>query len=197
VLPLLLIFLLGIIDVGRLLWTTNRIEKATQMGARYAIVTNPIPAGLSNSSSKVSAVGLVAGGTTLTSGDSLDNYNMGTFTYYVGSDIATTLTCQPSGGATNCSFLGSSSKSAFDAIYAWMKNFFPEIKPTNIRVTYANSGLGYAGDPTGRDFYPVVTVTVQDFSFKPISLALFKTNFTLAPISAALTMEDGQGTVSN
>ncbi len=45
VLPLLLLLLFGIIDAGRFLYETNRAEKATQMGARYAIVTNVIPAG--------------------------------------------------------------------------------------------------------------------------------------------------------
>ena len=38
VLPLLILLLFGIIDAGRLLWEVNRAEKATQMGARYAIV---------------------------------------------------------------------------------------------------------------------------------------------------------------
>ena len=197
VLPLLIMFLLGIIDVGRLLWTVNRIEKSTQMGVRFAIVTNPIPVGLTNSSSKVSAVGLVVGTNPLHVGDALDKYDMGTFTYSVASETATSLTCQPSGAATNCGFLGSSSKAAFDSIYDWMRKFLPELKRTNMRVSYSNSGLGFAGDPTGRDFYPVVSVTVQDFPFNPISLALFKSSFTLEPISAALTMEDGQGSQSN
>lgn len=197
VLPLLLIFLLGIIDVGRLLWTTNRIEKATQMGVRYAVVTNPIPAGLSNLAiSKKSAVGLMVGTNALKAGDSLDGYNMGAFTYSA-ADETSAPTCQAVAPATNCTFLGTISTASFDAIYNWMKNFFPELKRSNIQVSYSNSGLGYAGDPTGRDFYPQVTVSVRNFSFQPISLALFGSSFTLGPISAALTMEDGQGSASN
>lgn len=201
VLPLLLIFLLGIIDVGRLLWTVNRVEKATQMGARYAIVTNPIPSGLSNlATSKTSAVGLTdSTPSVLTNGDSLDKYNMGKYTYSIATTASETAapTCQPTAPATNCSFLGTISTTSFDAIYGWMKNFLPELKRKNIAISYSNSGLGYAGDPTGRDFYPVVTVSVQNFGFKPISLALFNSSFTLQTISAALTMEDGQGTASN
>lgn len=197
VLPLLLIFLLGMIDVGRLLWTTNRIEKATQMGVRYAVVTNPIPAGLSNlAASKTSAVGLMAGTNVLKAGDSLDGFNMGSFTYSA-ADETSDPTCQAAAPATNCTFLGTISTPSFDAIYNWMKNFFPELKRSNIQVSYSNSGLGYAGDPTGRDFYPQVTVSVRNFTFKPISLALFGSSFTLGPISAALTMEDGQGSASN
>src|SRR3546814_14373946 len=37
VLPLLLMFLLGIIDVGRLMWTWNRAEKATPRGVGFAV----------------------------------------------------------------------------------------------------------------------------------------------------------------
>ncbi len=46
VLPLLILFLFGIIDVGRYMWTLNQVEKATQMGARMAVVTNMVPGGL-------------------------------------------------------------------------------------------------------------------------------------------------------
>ena len=60
VLPLLIIFLFGIIDVGRLMWTWNRAEKATQMGARYAVVADMVPAGLATYSFSVSG-GLVQG----------------------------------------------------------------------------------------------------------------------------------------
>ena len=40
VLPLLLLFLFGIIDAGRFMWEYNRAEKATQVGARVAVVTD-------------------------------------------------------------------------------------------------------------------------------------------------------------
>src|SRR3546814_20530466 len=46
VLPLLLIFLLGIIAVGRLMWTWNRAEKATQLGVRVAVVADMVPCNL-------------------------------------------------------------------------------------------------------------------------------------------------------
>ena len=43
VLPLLLLFILGIIDAGHVMWTWNQAEKATQMGARMAVVTDMVP----------------------------------------------------------------------------------------------------------------------------------------------------------
>lgn len=195
VLPLLLIFLFGIIDVGRLLWTINRVEKATQMGVRFAVVTTPIASRLSNSSStKVPALGLTdSTGRVLTNGDSLSDYVMGTATY-TGTSGTAAPTCLPT---ANCSALGTTVTNSFDAIYNRMKLFVPNLQRTNVQVSYSNSGLGYVGDPTGRDFYPIVTVSVQNFTFNPISLAIFRTNFALRTISAALTMEDGQGTASN
>ena len=42
VLPLLLLFLFGIIDAGRYLWEVNKAEKATHYGARMAVVTNVV-----------------------------------------------------------------------------------------------------------------------------------------------------------
>jgi hypothetical protein len=49
VLPLLLVLLLGMIDVGRWLWTYNQGEKGVQLGARFAVVTNPLTSGLNSS----------------------------------------------------------------------------------------------------------------------------------------------------
>ena len=43
VVPLAALVLSGIIDAGRLMWTWNRAEKATQMGVRYAVTTDMIP----------------------------------------------------------------------------------------------------------------------------------------------------------
>ena len=42
----MLILLFGIIDGGRFMWEATEAEKATQMGARMAVVTNPVAGGL-------------------------------------------------------------------------------------------------------------------------------------------------------
>jgi Flp pilus assembly protein TadG len=46
VLPLLILLLFGIIDGGRYLWEVNKAEKATQVGARVAVVTDVLETGL-------------------------------------------------------------------------------------------------------------------------------------------------------
>ena len=48
VLPILLLLLLGVIDVGRLMYVWNMAEKSTQMGVRYAVVTDMVPSNLNN-----------------------------------------------------------------------------------------------------------------------------------------------------
>ena len=52
VLPLLLLLMIGLVEAGRFMWTCNRAEKATQMGARYAVATDIVPAGLDRSQGK-------------------------------------------------------------------------------------------------------------------------------------------------
>ena len=42
VLPLSILFLVGLLDTGRLFYDINRGEKATQIGARWAVVTDPL-----------------------------------------------------------------------------------------------------------------------------------------------------------
>ena len=43
ILIILILLLLGMIDVGRYMWALNELEKATQMGARMAVVTTMVP----------------------------------------------------------------------------------------------------------------------------------------------------------
>lgn len=185
VLPLLLLFLLGMIDVGRLMWTWNRAEKATQMGVRYAVATDMVPGGLATYNFAT------PGG--LPQGDPIPESDFG------GA------TCTSSGGTTNCACnsgatcppLGTANEAAFDNIVNRMQAFLPELPDNNVTVEYGYSGLGYAGDPNGPDVAPLVTVRIVNMAFQPITLILFNSSITLPSFSAALTMEDGQGNVSN
>src|SRR3954454_461795 len=65
VLPLFLLLLFGVIDAGRFMWESNEAEKATQVGARVAIVTDPLSSGLRDED----YAGKVVGGKTLGPGD--------------------------------------------------------------------------------------------------------------------------------
>src|SRR4029450_13631321 len=73
-LPLFLLLLFGVIDAGRFMYEFNRAEKATQVGARVAIVTNVLSSGLRDED----YAGQNIGGTTLAPGDRIPAAALGT-----------------------------------------------------------------------------------------------------------------------
>lgn len=180
VLPLLLLLVFGIIDAGRFMWELNRAEKAAQMGARFAVVTDLVPAGLSTYSFSFS-----------------DNIVAGDPVPVTSFDRATcdTTSCTCTGGGV-CGSIGYDS-AAFDRIVARMRTFSPRIADTNVTIEYRNVGLGYSGDPNGPDVAPLVTVRLTGLQFQPITLLLFGAAVPMPDFHTALTLEDGSGTVAN
>lgn len=181
VLPLLLLFIFGMIDVGRAMWTWNRAEKATQMGVRFAVATEMLPQGL-DSYSFVTSGGLPQGVLIPES--------------YFGGATCTSAGCTCKAGAT-CPPLGTFDSVAFAKIVQRMQVVLPQVQATNVRVDYGYSGLGYAGDPNGPDVAPLVTVRIVGLNFQPITFMLFGGSLSLPDFRSALTLEDGVGAISN
>ncbi len=180
VLPLALLFLFGIIDVGRLMWTLNSAEKATQMGARAAVVSSFVPGGLADTNY----------GTTLGQGAVIPTTSFGAAQC---SKPTTTVTCTCA--TTPCPTLTPINTGTFDDIVARMRGVAPTILPRDVEIVYSNSGLGYAGDPNGADVAPLVTVRAVGIDFTPLLFQFFGASFSLPTVSASLTMEDGDGPV--
>lgn len=180
VLPLLLIFLLGLVDSGRFIWEYNRAEKATQMGARYAVVTEMVPSGLEDYSFALND-GILAGSPVPTS-----NFSQA---------VCDTSSCTCTGGSV-CGSIGYDA-AAFDALVARMRAMYPPILDTNVIVEYRNVGLGYAGDPNGPDVAPMVTVRLTGMDFQPLTTLIFGAAIGMPDFRASLTLEDGSGSVSN
>jgi Flp pilus assembly protein TadG len=182
VLPLLLVLLFGIIDAGRWMWTYNEAAKATQMGARFAVVTNYVAPGIGTS-----YVG--TGG--LTQGDVIPASAFGK------------ITCDTTNGCrcttTPCPTVGTLDATAFNNIVARMKLFLPQLAANNVTIEYSSSGLGYAGSPVLPDLSPLVTVkigTPTPLKFTPITtLALASMN--MPSFTTTLSAEDLSGAVSN
>jgi len=181
VLPLLLVLLFGVIDGGRFLWEFNRAEKATQMGARYAVVTDPvIGSGFYNYSFSIS--------------DSVPQGQV------VPTDDFDNASC--SNGSCTCTGGGvcdvvAYDDTAFQAIVSRMGVFYPAIGPDNVVVNYKNVGVGYAGDPNGPDVEPMVTIQLRDLQFRPITCLVFACSITMPNFSASVTSEDLAGNYSN
>lgn len=180
VLPLFFLFILGIIDVGRLMWTWNRAEKATQMGVRYAAVTDVAASGLASYDFYTSAG--------VPRGDSVPESEFGGAT-------CTSAGCNCNTGMT-CPDLGSLS-AGFTNTVIRMQAIMPEIEPENVTIEYRYSGLGYSGDPYGPDVNPLITVSLGGLRFTPSLAYLFGASITLPSFAATLSMEDGTGTISN
>ena len=204
VLPAVLIFLLGIIDVGRFAWSLNEVDKAIQIGARHAVVTNIVASGF-NEADFVDA----CGDTPLNVGERI-----------ACPDAFPPVTCDQTGcGCTDggCGAVDASGYDgdAFQAILARMRTIAPYIGNDNLTVTYSPSGLGYYGDPSCfgvqtklgcevdgeianvSDVAPIVTVSVSAIQFKPLTFGLFSGGITIPGRSYSLSMEDGFGVAAN
>jgi Flp pilus assembly protein TadG len=175
VLPLLLLFLFGIIDVGRYMWSINQVEKATQAGVRVAVVTDMVPTGLANMNF----------GQSLGQGASIP------------SSSFASATCSKPSGTVTCTWAGGANAPAFDRVLARIRDIAPSVEASDVTIAYANSGLGYAGDPNGPDVAPLVTVSAATVNFQPVTSVLFGASMTLPVISATLTLEDGAGSTFN
>ena len=177
--PLLLMFIFGIIDVGRLMWTWNRAEKATQMGARYAAVTDMASVGLAS-------YDFFSGG--IARGDPIPESSFGGAT-------CTSTGCSCKTGAT-CPDVGALAP-GFANTVAWMQKFMPGIQPANVEIEYSYSGIGYAGDPYGPDINPLITVRLVNMNFHPTLGYFWGLSISMPPFASTLSMEDGSGTISN
>lgn len=190
VLPLLLLFIFGIIDAGRWIWTFNKAEKATQMGARMAVVTTPISPGIA-----ATYVGVDG----LTQGDLISASEFGKITC-IGSGSGSGITASCSCTTTPCPTLGTEDATPFQAIVQRMQKFLPQITASNIAVEYTSSGLGYAGNPNGPDISPLVTVKIgtpaTPLQFTPITSMLL-TTMNMPNFTTTLTAEDLSGSQSN
>jgi len=78
-----------------------------------------------------------------------------------------------------------------------MRQVYPEIQPENVVVSYAWSGLGFAGDPNGPDVAPLTTVGLQNMQFAAFATIFTGANLELPSFSYSLPMEDGSGANSN
>ena len=182
VLPLLLIVLFGSIDIGRYGWNLSQAQKATQVGARWAVATDMIPKDLYEYSFSTRAP-FVPQGTTVSS------------TAFPGV-ICDDAGCSCPAGGT-CNYGMTVTPGAFTRLVTRMADIYPGLTAANVQVTYSWSGLGFAGDPNGADVAPLVTVSLRNLQFAPFTSYVWGAQFNLPSFAYSLPMEDGSGTSSN
>src|SRR5499433_4160609 len=161
-LSITLVLVLGAIDFLLLFYQWNAAAKAVQIGARLAAVSDPVASGLNNLSQAVVSASVPPGA-------AMPNF--------VVTCDGRTATCTCNGvnacrggydrAAMNTIVFGRGSSSCSDAKSAdvvGMCDIFPRITPANVKIVYAQTGLGYAGRPGGP--VPTITVSLQNLPFQ-------------------------------
>jgi len=188
-LSITLILVFGAIDFLLLFYQWNAAAKAVQIGARLAAVSDPVPSGLNRLSQAVVSASVPPGA-------AMPNF-------VVTCDGRTaTCTCNGNacrgmkgydGAAMNTIIFGRGSSSCSDAKSAdvvGMCDIFPRITPANVKIVYAQTGLGYAGRPGGP--MPTITVSLQNLPFQFFFLRglMGFHDLQIPPSTVSLTAED-------
>lgn len=195
VLPAALLLLLGTIDIGRYFWAINQLEKAVQVGTRYAVATAVVPTGLNAEDYS----GFDCSGTTLNPGARICREALGTITCSAsGGGVA--CTCDSANGACPADS-ASADANAFQAIVNRMRVINKAVNNGNVLIRYSGSGIGFAGDPNEDDsgaplsqIAPIVTVEISSFRFRAISL--LGAGITFPGFRYSQTLEDGDGAIA-
>lgn len=188
ILPLALLVMFGIVDVGRYTWELNQAEKAVQMGARYAVATRLVAQGLNNWDD------YQCNGAAVEKGDRICRAALGTISCTAGGGGGATCTC----AAEPCPSDLTADGAAFANIVSRMRVFAPRLRASDVTVRYSGSGIGYAADPAlddaGNplsDIAPIVTVEASGLNLR--AMLLLGGHLSLPGAAASLTLEDGDG----
>jgi hypothetical protein len=185
----------GSVDVGGFAYKLNRLEKATQVGTRFAVVTDPVAKGLISENYLGRNLDPANAGTPiLQQGDIIPAAALGV----IKCTSAASCTCQasPCLSGTNPDGL-TADTAAFGKLVARMANIDPTVTSGKVTIEYAGSGLGYAGDPDGMQVVPLVTVRLTGMQYKPILGLIFNASINLPDFSFTLPMEDASGSKAN
>jgi hypothetical protein len=151
--PVLALVSLGTVDLGNLLYQWNAAAKATQVGARQAIVIDPVASGLENliddywSDESQNYYNNI--GQNCSNADGTPNLNHCPVIEVVcrGAE-GTAGTCVTISGADH-PFLNAPFAAIFDgtATHVGMRAMFPRLERRFVEIRYRTTGLGFAGRP--------------------------------------------------
>ncbi len=168
--------IIGITDFSRALWVHNEAVKACQVGVRFAVANDMVPANLAAWSGVLNAIPPIPGGSPVPISEFPDPF-----------------VC----GDTSCSQPGSFAPGydsvAYDAIVSRMEGQFNSLATDPnaiVTVTYEHIGQGISGLPQGPDVWPLVTVELTGMTFNFFTPLINLANIQFPYCSASLTGED-------
>ena len=156
--PLLLITF-GILEFGFALYQWNAAEKATQLGARLAVASWPIPNGLET----VDCKNTQNLGDTCAAGDSFGTITCTSSS--TGACSAATASCSGGSGYSGAR------NDIFRNICARMQGVHPFITPQNVQISYTDipqlrfAGRGYTSTLTAGGVVPEIEVRLRNMNF--------------------------------
>jgi hypothetical protein len=187
-LTIVLTFVLGAIDFLFAFYQWNAAAKAVEMGARIAAVSAPLANGLNALSTAVVSSSVKVGGAMPTFTVTCDGASggcscTGTCNGVAGFNTASLNTIVFGRGSAVCG-------DATSAYFAGMCDIFPQIQPANVRIVYAQTGLGFAGRGGGP--VPTITVSIQNLPFQFFFLGglLGFANINMPGLRTTVTGED-------
>jgi Flp pilus assembly protein TadG len=188
-LSIVLVFVLGSVDFLFAFYQWNAAAKAVELGARIAAVSNPLVNGLNALSTSVVSSSVHIGDTMPTFTVTCNNAGngscscSGTCTGVSGYNSSALNTIVFGRGSTACG-------DATSPYHAGMCDIFPRIQAANVKVVYAQTGLGYAGRNGGP--VPTITVSIQNLTFQFYFLGglLGLTNINMPALQTTITGED-------
>jgi len=167
---LLILLTFGIVDFGLAMWQWNSAEKATQIGARIAVTTDPVVEELATFDCNNGSITL---GTPCRLGGSS-----------FGSISCTSTACSGTGSLSGNTY----DSTAFNTIVSRMQTIYSRIQPANVIVEYNDISLCFAGRGSP---CPAVTVRLTGMKFDFITLNwLLPSTINMPDFRATLTAED-------
>jgi Flp pilus assembly protein TadG len=167
---MLLILLTGaIVDFGIALWQWNSAEKATQIGVRIAVITDPVVEELGTFDCNNGSISL---GTPCRLGGSS-----------FGTISCTSTACSGTGSLSGNTF----DSTAFNTIVNRMQTVYGRIQPANVIIEYNDIGLCFAGRGSP---CPAVTVRLTALTIDFVMLNWIFGTHTMPDFRATLTGED-------
>lgn len=172
--------LFGAIDFSRMGWIYNLYEKATQAGARVAVVA-PIVATKLETYDFSTEKGF---------GGPYSTGSIVPVNQVYGTAVGEPIVCTWSAGAAACTGnWGPYDSAAFQAIADEMRVIAADLTNEDITVEYQHIGLGFAGNPFGTDVTPAVTVRISGKLFRFITPLALGGTISFSDFTATLTGE--------
>lgn len=181
--PLLIVFVLSVIELSTALWAWNAAAKAAQYGARLAATSAPVATDIDT---------FAAPGNPCTPGTDCPGDPLA---YFKVECSGASGVCNGGGGALDAAALnwivrGTDGACGVGVGRQGMCDIYGRIAPTNVAITYEHTGIGFAGNPSGPT--PSITVRVTGLTFATPLLGLVSgmLNITMPPFSTTVMAED-------